>query len=109
VVGALAKGKRYGKEFPFRTDLHWNYTGAYYTAEAMVNAINEREGKPAIRFDGRFVKAGEVVGGDSLSLGLLWPVKEALLDSGRCPLRARVQRRTAKRQGRLVLRKRRRM
>ena len=45
VVGALAKGKRYGKEITFfRTDLHWNYTGAYYAAEAMVNAVNERKG-----------------------------------------------------------------
>lgn len=78
VVGALAKGKRYGNEFPFfRTDLHWNYTGAYYAAEAMVDAVNEREGKPSISFGGRFITAGDVMRGDSLALGLLWPVKEA--------------------------------
>jgi SGNH hydrolase-like domain, acetyltransferase AlgX len=78
VVGALAKARRYGKEFPyFRTDLHWNYTGAYYVAETIVNAVNEREGKSIIRFEDQFSKAGDLVGGDTEALALLWPAKES--------------------------------
>jgi len=76
VYGILTKEKRRNPVY-FKTDMHWNYVGAFHTSKEIVNLIgklsktNVKWSYPLQTYDKKFVG-----GGESVAMGLFWAPNE---------------------------------